>query len=206
MTSCLRIVLIVLGLLAYQLTNAQDTDSLTHATDTLSWLDDVPESLGIKLGMQVMMSPSMQQYRLSSEFWMGIAFKGITGGFFRHQFNGEVNRTLIFPNEFTFTYEYGGGYLNGPFFRTKSVDINGQLNIGFGDATWKRQDSQQVFERDRFWTVHPQLLVYYKPIRGINVCTGIGYRYMNNLEMVNVQNNDLTGFTASLGLMLVLVK
>lgn len=185
---------------------AQSADSTLHQKDTVSWLEKLPETLGVEFGYQKMLAPTDDDYDQSAELAIGATYRAIGVGFFYHGFEGEIKRRLVFPNDFSLSYAYGGGYLYYDLFRKRWIGTRIQMAVGSGDATWSRSETNEPFERDRFGVVYPHIQAHFSPFEILSIYTAVGYRKIIDLQMNELDPESLSGFTIGIGMMVHVVK
>ena len=148
----------------------------------------------------LMANPTPDRHQLSSEIGLGVKVGPLTVGGFIHTFHGDIQRILVFPNEFNLYYKYGGGYVGLQFLDQKRIFSELKLKVGHGDMVWQRSDNRRNLDRDTFWVGQPELQIGYKTNRYFQVFFLCGYRFIKDLNIIKYETSDFSGVILGLGL------
>ncbi|MFY0605387.1 MAG: hypothetical protein JXR10_01650 [Cyclobacteriaceae bacterium] len=136
---------------------------------------------------------------LATSLELGLTFSVIDLAFFINRSHGDHEADLIFPNTFELDYLYGGVHLGTNFRILSYITIKPSINIGRGDMIWSRKEEDEVFSRDEFNAIHPQLRVGFAPFKFVNIYGKAGYRFINKLNLQGVTPSDFDGYTFGCG-------
>ena len=184
---------------------AQDTtyvrsDSLTEKTTKTSnpkWMN-----LGIYGQAAKLIAPTPGG--LQQNFWIagGVFFKRWQAGIFLSPYDDGYYEVIIFPNEFSLNYLYGGGYLGYTIYQNKWLDLTTSIALGRGDIIWEITSTFENYFRDEYNMTHLQLEADFARLRFLRPTLSIGYRQMSTIRMPRTNASDFSGFTATIGLRL----
>ena len=200
-----KLLLIVFCTVSCLLVHAQktETDSTNLEQDTIVEVQKPPlidfES-GIFLELGISIAPTTASYNHASAFGGGISYKAIYGGFLVEEFQGKLYSTLVFPNRFNLQYKHGKVFFGVRAMNTRFVEIDMRLSYGVGDMVWVRESNNENFIRSEYTVVQPELSILATPVNWAKVYACVGYKYMNNLELAKVMNEDFSGLTFGIGI------
>ncbi|WP_258097934.1 hypothetical protein [Marinoscillum pacificum] len=173
----------------------QPHDSLLVEKDPLIKFES-----GVFLETGFQMIPIKTNYGPTSQLFIGLQYKNLFGGFGVYNYQGDYQTTVIFPNNFNLAYKYGAARLGLRAYDSKYFEINAQIQYGKGDAVWIRESNDEKFIRSKFDIIEPQVMVLYTPIEQVKLFTTLGYKSMQNLDIVHLSNKDFSGITFGFGI------
>ncbi len=114
-------------------------------------------------------------------------------GFLKSDFNGSIQRRLVFPNTFVLEYRFGGGFLSYDVLR--SGYFLGSVNLSYkrGDMVWKRLDSGEDFLRTTFNAYQVGVRMETTYLRYLRPGVTIGYQRLFNFQLTNLSREDFSG-------------
>jgi len=110
-----------------------------------------------------------------------------------NQSNTQYRRQLIFPNTFQMNYKHAGMLIG---YRTnfgKIFGFNIESKLGFGEAKWDQVETGRPFLADKFRMFHLQVSIDYLLTRFIALNAFFGYRWMDDLDITGLTNEDFKG-------------
>ncbi len=185
--------------------NAQrtETDSTVVQKDSIEAIQKPPlidfES-GIFLELGISIAPTMESYSHVSTFGGGISYKVIFGGFLVEEFQGGLYSTLVFPNRFHLQYKHGRAFFGVRAMNKRFVEIDMRISYGLGDMVWVRESNNENFIRSEYAIVQPELTILFTPVNWVKAYASLGYKYVSNLDLANVTDEDFSGLTFGIGI------
>jgi len=157
------------------------------------------EERGLFIDVGIQQGPVFDQYDLSSQFSVGLAYKKWSIAFQVHDFVGVEGRRIIFPNLFFPSYRYGSLLLSYQVANWQFVRAKPYIKTGIGDAIWENSAGENRF-RDRFTILEPGVELEVRAWSFLRLFGQVGYRQMIGLSTTELESNDLSGIAGSLGL------
>ncbi|MFK7953420.1 MAG: hypothetical protein AB8B73_11285 [Ekhidna sp.] len=188
----------ILGLLVFisGLAMGQELDSVVIDT-----VKKVPNYFGgVYLETGANLTPHPPGINLVSFIGGGIQYNRWSIGFRAYDFQGTIERFLIFPNIFELEYRYGGVLTS--FDAVQSKWINASVTTSFykGDMVWREILRREDFLRGKFnlWTLGAKVEMV--RLRFLRPYINAGYQQMTGLELSGVENDEFSGFFYGVGL------
>lgn len=131
-------------------------------------------------------SLGLQMAVLLKKHWqLGLYGTQHTGDNYREQ--------LIFPNSFQMNYKHGGLLVGYRTNLEKKYEFNLETKAGWGEVKWDEYPAGNVFLIDKFRTLQLQLSVDYVLTKFLALNGFAGYRWMNELDITGLTNEDFQG-------------
>lgn len=116
--------------------------------------------------------------------------------------NNEYREQLIFPNSFQMNYKHGGFVLGYRTNLDRAFEFNIESKIGFGEVKWTQVETGDAFLVDKFKLLQFQISVDYMLAKFLALNAYLGHRWMSDLEITGLNNDDFNGFYFGLAMKL----
>lgn len=115
-------------------------------------------------------------------------------GFYGLNFSSDQYRKpLIFPNTFQMNYKHAGALIGYRTDLEQNFQFNLESKIGFGEVKWDQVETGRHFLADKFQMIQLQGGIDYLLTKFIAINGFVGYRWMQNLEITGLTNEDFEG-------------
>ncbi len=121
---------------------------------------------------------------------------------FATEYQGDIQSTVVFPNEFNLLFKHGGASIGYKTSRERRVEILVGSQIGWGSMLWKLSESGRNFIKDDLMVIHPFVSADISIVKYASANIAIGYRKLVGLDLASVNPKDFEGITATLTLRL----
>lgn len=198
------ILLLSIGCLMSIKSWTQEIEPIVSDT-TVTWYQQVDwTNLGIngQISRQSALTPGGRQ--LGGWVSAGLFIKKWNGGVFISTYEDSYFQTIIFPNQFSLNYLYGGIYAGYTLLQKRWVQVNITGAVGKGDVIWERTTTFENYYRDIFNMYHLMLDIESTPIRFIRPIIQVGYRWMSPIDLPLLTSVDFTGLSVIFGVRLAL--
>lgn len=116
-------------------------------------------------------------------------------GFYNLSYSKENYRErLIFPNAFQMNYKHAGFIVGYRTNLDREYEFNVESKIGFGEVKWAQVDNGDAFLTDKFSVLQLQTSVDYLLANFLALNAFLGYRWMKQLDITGLTNDDFNGF------------
>ncbi|MEP5364291.1 MAG: hypothetical protein ABJQ37_10645 [Reichenbachiella sp.] len=120
-------------------------------------------------------------------------------GFYNLIYNdNKYQERLIFPNSFQMNYKHAGFVLGYRTNLERDYEFNFESKVGFGEVIWSHSETGEAFLSDKFRVLQLQVSVDYILAKFLAVNAFAGYRWMNQLEITGLSNDDFNGLSFGL--------
>ncbi len=155
---------------------------------------------GAYLGITSSASPNPEGVENVISLLGGMQYKFLILEVGLYSYQGNYSHRLIFPNEFRINYLYGSGAVGLRFINNRWIELSSLLTVGNGDMLWERSSNFENLFSDKFWIIKPEIRLEITPAKFTRVITGVGYQYMQGLELSQLENSDFSGLFIQIGL------
>ncbi|WP_422362277.1 hypothetical protein [Reichenbachiella sp.] len=107
--------------------------------------------------------------------------------------NNNYRERLIFPNIFQMNYKHAGFVLGYRTNLEKDYEFNVESKVGFGEVKWAQVETGDAFLVDKFSILQLQISVDYLLANFLALNAFVGYRWMKQLEITGLENEDFNG-------------
>ncbi|MEP3390639.1 MAG: hypothetical protein ABJO02_20770, partial [Reichenbachiella sp.] len=80
----------------------------------------------------------------------------------------------------------------------RDYEFNFESKVGFGEVIWSHSETGEAFLSDKFRVLQLQVSVDYILAKFLAVNAFAGYRWMNQLEITGLSNDDFNGLSFGL--------
>ncbi|MEQ9403409.1 MAG: hypothetical protein RIM99_07490 [Cyclobacteriaceae bacterium] len=173
---------------------SQDADSLL--IDSL--LVEIPpeHTIGLFIQAGTSLSPNPDTYEFLTNYGLGIVYDRFQIIFLASFYEGELNRRLIFPNNFSLDYQLGGGFVSYSILNPGKVEVAPFIALQFGDMVWERSDTREDFLREKFNLVQMGVSIRYHLNRFVKIELLSGYQKMSDFDLAGLKESDFRGYFA----------
>jgi len=140
-------------------------------------------------GQTVVLSGGGGAWLINSKFFIG--------GSGYSNMSDDVKAPVMVESEQVFmNINYGGLYFGYVFNPDKLYHVTIDALIGHGNINYSQRNSDVDWKSDNFYFIEPSVNLELNVVRWFRIGIGASYRLVNDIEIQNLQNNDINGFSA----------